>query len=81
MVSDNWYKRLLYKCSLLVLQVYNAFPWLGKWFGNRRRAMMNTVANRKQMADLIRGLKESLNPHMCRGLVDSFLAHKQNLEV
>lgn len=30
---------------------------------------------------IIAELKESLNPGMCRGLVDAFLTHKKNLEV
>ncbi|XP_078140581.1 cytochrome P450 2K1-like [Centroberyx gerrardi] len=62
------------------IQVYNTFPWLGKWFGNRKRIQNIAVANRNQMTELIRGLQETLNPQMCRGFVDSFLVRKQSLE-
>ncbi|XP_071761363.1 cytochrome P450 2K4-like [Centroberyx gerrardi] len=62
------------------IQVYNISPWLGKWFGNRRRTQNINVAHRNQMTKLIRGLEETLNPQMCRGFVDSFLVHKQSLE-
>uniref|UniRef100_UPI003AAC99BE cytochrome P450 2K1-like n=1 Tax=Centroberyx gerrardi TaxID=166262 RepID=UPI003AAC99BE len=62
------------------IQVYNTFPWLGKWFGNRTRIQNCVIANKNQMTELIRGLQETLNPQMCRGFVDSFLVRKQSLE-
>uniref|UniRef100_A0A8C7LGR0 unspecific monooxygenase n=1 Tax=Oncorhynchus kisutch TaxID=8019 RepID=A0A8C7LGR0_ONCKI len=41
----------------------------------------NNIADMKmKVTELVRGLKETLNPHMCRGFVDSFLVPKQTLE-
>ncbi|XP_071752464.1 cytochrome P450 2K1-like [Centroberyx gerrardi] len=62
------------------IQVYNTFPWLGKWFGNRKRVQNSVIANKNQMTELIGGLQETLNPQMCRGFVDSFLVRKQSLK-
>ncbi|XP_071752074.2 cytochrome P450 2K4-like isoform X2 [Centroberyx gerrardi] len=62
------------------VQLYNKFPMLCKWFGARKQLMKSAFANRKQITELIRGLQETLNPQMCRGLVDSFLARKKHLE-
>ncbi|XP_051265469.1 cytochrome P450 2K1-like [Dicentrarchus labrax] len=62
------------------VQMYNLFPWLCKWIANRREYRRLFAANRKQNLELFRHLKETLNPQMCRGFVDAFLAHKQNLE-
>ncbi|XP_071394239.1 cytochrome P450 2K1-like [Centroberyx affinis] len=62
------------------VQVYNMFPWLGKWFGDRRQTVNVNAAHKNQMTKLIRGLEETLDPQMCRGFVDSFLVHKQSLE-
>lgn len=33
------------------------------------------------MTELIKGLEDTLNPQMCRGLVDTFLVRKMHLEV
>lgn len=62
------------------VQVYNVFPWIGKWFANLREIQRMVAANRKQNLQLFSRLKETLNPQMCRGLVDAFLVRKQNLE-
>ncbi|XP_071375995.1 cytochrome P450 2K1-like [Centroberyx affinis] len=62
------------------IQLYNNFPWLCKWVGNRMHLKKNFAANREQMTKLIRPLKETLNTQICRGFVDSFLARKQSLE-
>ncbi len=35
----------------------------------------------RDVTDLIKDLKETLNPHICRGLVDCFLIRKQKEEV
>ncbi|XP_071390634.1 cytochrome P450 2K1-like [Centroberyx affinis] len=58
-------------------KVYNMFPWLGKWFGDRRQTLNVNAAHRNQMTKLIRGLEETLNPQMCRGFVDSFLVQSR----
>uniref|UniRef100_A0A8C4HW25 Cytochrome P450 2K1 n=1 Tax=Dicentrarchus labrax TaxID=13489 RepID=A0A8C4HW25_DICLA len=62
------------------IQIYNLFPWIGKWFHNRKEIQKLTMANRQQNLRLFSRLKESLNPQMCRGFVDAFLVRKQNLE-
>ncbi|XP_074471428.1 cytochrome P450 2K1-like isoform X2 [Sebastes fasciatus] len=62
------------------VQVYNMFPWIGKWFANLREIQKIVSTNRKQNLQLFSRLKETLNPQMCRGLVDAFLIRKQNLE-
>ncbi|XP_018536337.1 cytochrome P450 2K1 isoform X1 [Lates calcarifer] len=62
------------------IQLYNSFPRLFGWLGARKQLMESAFANRKQITQLIKGLQETLNPQMCRGLVDSFLARKMQLE-
>ncbi|XP_077408809.1 cytochrome P450 2K4-like isoform X3 [Vanacampus margaritifer] len=63
------------------LQLYNMFPWLGKWFSSAKEELRrNVMANRKQATELIQGLKENLNPQSSRGLVDAFLIQQQQLE-
>ncbi|XP_029913577.1 cytochrome P450 2K1-like [Myripristis murdjan] len=62
------------------LQLYNTFPWLFKWVGNRKRFHKNGDSMREQMKKLFKHLQETLNAQQCRGFVDSFLAFKQSLE-
>ncbi|XP_068454791.1 cytochrome P450 2K1-like [Clinocottus analis] len=62
------------------LQLYNLFPWFGKWIANRKELHTLIVANKKQHLSLFSRLKETLDPQMCRGFVDAFLVRKQNLE-
>ncbi|XP_071323939.1 cytochrome P450 2K1-like [Trachinotus anak] len=62
------------------IQVYNLFPWTGRWIANRKQFLKLADANKKMHLELFRRLKETLNPHMCRGFVDAFLVHKQHLE-
>ncbi|XP_068575143.1 cytochrome P450 2K1-like isoform X2 [Cebidichthys violaceus] len=62
------------------IQLYNIYPWLFQWVSNRMRLRKNVAENRKQIKQLIGRLQETLNVQMCRGFVDSFLAHKQKLE-
>ncbi|XP_026196734.1 cytochrome P450 2K4-like [Anabas testudineus] len=62
------------------LQVYNLFPWIGKWFPATKECHKLFAANRKHNLELFSHLKETLNPQMCRGLVDAFLVQKQNHE-
>ena len=57
------------------------FPWIFKWAGNRREIQKLNTFNKQQNLELFRRLKETLNPQMCRGFADAFLAKKQNLEV
>ncbi|XP_056261449.1 cytochrome P450 2K1-like isoform X1 [Seriola aureovittata] len=62
------------------IQVYNLFPWIGRWIANRKLFHKLYDANKKMNLELIRRLKETLNPEMCRGFVDAFLVRKQHLE-
>ncbi|CAJ1075063.1 cytochrome P450 2K1-like isoform X1 [Xyrichtys novacula] len=62
------------------VQLYNFFPKLFSWVGARKQLMESAFINRKCMKELIKSLQSTLNPHMCRGLVDSFLARKIQLE-
>ncbi|XP_031670137.1 cytochrome P450 2K1-like isoform X1 [Oncorhynchus kisutch] len=62
------------------IQVYNMFPWLGPWINDLTRLKKNIADMKMKVTELVRGLKETLNPHMCRGFVDSFLVPKQTLE-
>ncbi|XP_032398641.1 cytochrome P450 2K1 isoform X1 [Etheostoma spectabile] len=62
------------------VQLYNMFPWIGKWFSGKKEIVEIFAANKKQNLQLFSRLKETLNPQMCRGFVDAFLVRKQNLE-
>uniref|UniRef100_A0A8C9XWM2 Cytochrome P450 n=1 Tax=Sander lucioperca TaxID=283035 RepID=A0A8C9XWM2_SANLU len=62
------------------VQLYNMFPWIGKWFGGKKEIETIFAVNKKQNLQLFSRLKETLNPQMCRGFVDAFLVRKQNLE-
>ncbi|XP_034151473.1 cytochrome P450 2K1 isoform X3 [Esox lucius] len=63
------------------IQIYNMFPWLGPWIKNLMLIKKNIVDWKTEVMEIVRGLKETLNPQMCRGFVDSFLVRKQTLEV
>ncbi|XP_032398643.1 cytochrome P450 2K1 [Etheostoma spectabile] len=63
------------------IQVYNLFPWIGRFVAKRKEFHKTTAANKKQNSKLFSSLKETLNPQMCRGFVDAFLVRKQNLEL
>lgn len=56
------------------------FPWIGKWFSYPNEFKKAFAANREQQIKLVSHLKETLNPKMCRGFVDVFLIHQDNLE-
>uniref|UniRef100_A0A3B4UJJ4 Uncharacterized protein n=1 Tax=Seriola dumerili TaxID=41447 RepID=A0A3B4UJJ4_SERDU len=62
------------------IQVYNLFPWTGRWISNKKKFCKLYEANKKINLELFRRLKETLNPQMCRGFVDAFLVRKQHLE-
>uniref|UniRef100_A0A8C7LGI6 unspecific monooxygenase n=1 Tax=Oncorhynchus kisutch TaxID=8019 RepID=A0A8C7LGI6_ONCKI len=62
------------------IQMYNMFPWLGPWINNLTHLKKNVADMKMEVTELARGLKETLNRHMCRGFVDSFLVRKQTLE-
>ncbi|TNN68834.1 Cytochrome P450 2K1 [Liparis tanakae] len=60
--------------------LYNLYPRIFHWASNRMRLVKNIAENQKQIRHLIEQSHETLNAQMCRGFVDSFLAHKQKLE-
>ncbi|XP_028996278.1 cytochrome P450 2K1-like [Betta splendens] len=59
------------------IQIYNLFPVIGRWFGARREIQKVNGFIRKQNLEIFRHLKQTLNPQMCRGLVDAFLIEQQ----
>ncbi|KAM3598030.1 uncharacterized protein V6R79_012537 [Siganus canaliculatus] len=63
------------------IQLYNHFPRLFKWVGARKELLKSAFANRRHIKQLIQDLQDTLNPQMCRGFVDSFLARMQHLKV
>ena len=65
----------------VIWQLYNMFPWLAKWVKARQVILKNTEMTVRDVKDLIKHLKETLNPQICRGLVDCFLIRKQKEEV
>uniref|UniRef100_A0A3P8Y4P1 unspecific monooxygenase n=1 Tax=Esox lucius TaxID=8010 RepID=A0A3P8Y4P1_ESOLU len=60
--------------------LYNTMPWLGPLLKSKRILMKHSDTNKKEMLDLVMELKETLNPQMFRGFIDSFIARKENLE-
>ncbi|KAK2855892.1 hypothetical protein Q5P01_004627 [Channa striata] len=62
------------------IQMYNLFPWLGIFIGDRREILKVNTSFKEENSAIFRHLKETLNPQMCRGLVDAFLVRKQSLE-
>ncbi|KAM3597994.1 uncharacterized protein V6R79_012207 [Siganus canaliculatus] len=62
------------------VQLYNMFPRLASWVKNRHLILYHTEMNARISKDLIKNLKETLNPHVCRGFVDCFLIRKQKDE-
>lgn len=64
-----------------LLQIYNNFPWLGPLIRHKRFLLRSFEANKQQNLRLFARLQETLNPQMCRGLVDSFVVRKQHLQV
>ncbi|XP_051245386.1 cytochrome P450 2K1 isoform X1 [Dicentrarchus labrax] len=62
------------------IQLYNMFPRLVSWIKNRQLILKNAEMTIRDVKVLIKHLKETLNPHICRGLVDCFLIRKQKEE-
>ncbi|KAG7264018.1 hypothetical protein CRUP_011347 [Coryphaenoides rupestris] len=61
------------------VQLYNMFPWLGKWFGSSV-VMRNIDQSQAQMKKWIGRLQDTLTPQVCRGFVDAFLIRQQAQE-
>ncbi|XP_029984442.1 cytochrome P450 2K1-like isoform X1 [Sphaeramia orbicularis] len=60
------------------MQFYNVFPAIGKWFSGAQKEFQELqVLVREYNLKVFRQLKETLNPHMCRGFVDAFFVRQQ----
>uniref|UniRef100_A0A3P9BNH9 Cytochrome P450 2K1 n=1 Tax=Maylandia zebra TaxID=106582 RepID=A0A3P9BNH9_9CICH len=62
------------------VQLFNMFPWLFGWIKNRQVVLKNVEMAVTDIKNLINHLKETLEPGLCRGLVDCFLIVKQKEE-
>ncbi|XP_047428371.1 cytochrome P450 2K1-like [Mugil cephalus] len=62
------------------IHLYNMFPRLASWVKNRKVMLKNCELTIRDVKALVKNLNETLNPHMCRGLVDCFLMRKQKEE-
>ncbi|XP_027897295.1 cytochrome P450 2K1-like [Xiphophorus couchianus] len=62
------------------IQLYSTFPRLVRWIKNRQVILKNTEKTIRDVEDITQKLKETLNPQICRGLVDCFLIRKQKDE-
>uniref|UniRef100_A0A3Q1B2T6 Cytochrome P450, family 2, subfamily R, polypeptide 1 n=1 Tax=Amphiprion ocellaris TaxID=80972 RepID=A0A3Q1B2T6_AMPOC len=58
-------------------QLYNMFPRAFYWVKNRQVILKHVENNGRDVKDLVKHLKETLNPSMCRGFVDCFLIQQQ----
>lgn len=57
------------------------FPRLFGWVKNRQVVLKNVEMNVRDIKNLTKHLKDTLEPGLCRGLVDCFLIRKQKEEV
>ncbi|XP_030592158.1 cytochrome P450 2K1-like [Archocentrus centrarchus] len=83
LVFKNMVKRTNQNISLIgsaSIQLYNMFPRLFSWIKTRQAILKNVEMNISDIKDLIKRLKETLEPGSCRGLVDCFLLQKQKEE-
>ncbi|XP_037834550.1 cytochrome P450 2K1 [Kryptolebias marmoratus] len=62
------------------IMIYNFIPWLGPLLKNRRTMLKNFIDGRADIWRKIEELKETLDPEVCRCLVDAFLIRKKQLE-
>ncbi|KAF3703176.1 Cytochrome P450 2K1 [Channa argus] len=72
--------RKVYIAGSRSIQMYNLFPWFCQWVRNRSEIRQINNYIRKTNLSIFNHLKETLNPQMCRGLIDAFLVRKQSLE-
>ncbi|KAM9798172.1 LOW QUALITY PROTEIN: cytochrome P450 2K1-like [Neosynchiropus ocellatus] len=85
--DDPQFRAMVYRLTQNVrllgspsVQVYNLFPRLGRWCANRRHVRQLYDVNIRENLQTFQQLEDTLNPHMCRGLVDSFLVRRRSLE-
>ncbi|XP_072299398.1 cytochrome P450 2K1-like [Eucyclogobius newberryi] len=62
------------------IQLYNMWPRLCYWINNRRQILRNSAETINDVHNLVTGLKETLNPEICRGFIDCFLMRKRKEE-
>ncbi|XP_043955921.1 cytochrome P450 2K1-like [Gambusia affinis] len=62
------------------IQLYNTFPRLVGWIKSRQIVLKNRETTLKGLKHLTQKLKETLNPQICRGVIDCFLIQKQKEE-
>ncbi|XP_068435685.1 cytochrome P450 2K1-like [Clinocottus analis] len=62
------------------IQLYNMFPRLVRWVQKRQLLLKNVAMAVGDIKELSLHLKETLDPHHCRGLIDCFLIRKQKEE-
>ncbi|KAL3053725.1 hypothetical protein OYC64_006115 [Pagothenia borchgrevinki] len=67
-------------CGSAQIQLYNMFPRLVSWIKNRQLLLRNVEMTIRDVKALVNNLKETLNPSVCRGLVDCFLIRKEKEE-
>ncbi|XP_008311807.1 cytochrome P450 2K1-like [Cynoglossus semilaevis] len=72
--------RIIQLAASPAVQLYNALPWIGRFFNDVREMKKLSKDNQTQTLELVGRLKQTLNPHVCRGLVDNFLLRQQQLE-
>ncbi|XP_013865516.1 cytochrome P450 2K1 isoform X1 [Austrofundulus limnaeus] len=62
------------------IQIYNMFPWLGRWIKNQQVMVKHAEMTIKDLKGLVDQLRNTVNPQTCRSLVDCFLIRKQRDE-
>uniref|UniRef100_A0A8C6TLC8 Cytochrome P450 2K1-like n=1 Tax=Neogobius melanostomus TaxID=47308 RepID=A0A8C6TLC8_9GOBI len=78
LVSDA--NRIIQMVGSPSVQIYNLFPWLGRLVPKRNELLKLKETNENQNRQFFKNLRETLNPQMCRGFVDSFLVRQKKEE-
>uniref|UniRef100_A0A8C6TRL5 Cytochrome P450 n=1 Tax=Neogobius melanostomus TaxID=47308 RepID=A0A8C6TRL5_9GOBI len=63
------------------VQIYNLFPWLGRLVPKRNELIKLKEKIENQNRQFFKNLRETLNPQMCRGFVDSFLVREKKVRL
>ncbi|KAK7889527.1 hypothetical protein WMY93_025087 [Mugilogobius chulae] len=86
--DDPEFKAMVYRACRSVqlsgtrsVQLYQVFPSIGRWISKARAEIRNNgLANRSLHTQKIDQSKKTLDPHMSRGFIDSFLIKQQQLQ-
>ncbi|XP_037112695.1 cytochrome P450 2K1-like [Syngnathus acus] len=70
----------IYLSGTAPMLMYSFFPWLRPFLKTRKVIMHNVETTKQHIRNLIAELKETLSPHVCRGLVDVFFTRIENME-